>query len=153
MSSEKIDLSRIAPLTNQTNYADWALEIEATAHLGNFWKAYRGKNKATSTTPDATETDRVKTREEKAIGLILKTVSPNLRVELKALVPPTNNTKPISQLYWEHLKGKYEKQDGVSSLLDFATLIETKLVDDGTLEAQLNALESTLISFFVGEAG
>jgi len=143
MSSDKIDLSRITTLTNQTNYADWALEVEATARLGNFWKAYHGENKTTSATPDATKTNRVKTCEEKAIGLILKTVSPNLRVKLKALPAPTVKTTPVSQHYWEHLKGKFEKQDGVSSLLNFATLVETKLVDDGTLEAQLNVLEST----------
>jgi len=57
ISSDKIDLSHIATLTNQTNYADWALEVEATAHLGNFWKAYHSENKTTSTTPDATETN------------------------------------------------------------------------------------------------
>ena len=88
---------RIATLTNQTNYADWALEIEATARLGNFWKAYSGGNKPSSTTPDAAEVDQVETREEKAIGLILKTVSPNLRVELKALPAPTAAATPISQ--------------------------------------------------------
>ena len=139
--SSNLDLSRIGNLTNQSNYTDWALEVEATAHLGGFWKAYQGLNKTTSTTPDATETDRVETREEKAVGLLLKTVSPNLRVELKALTAPQSG--PVSQQYWDHLKGKYEKQDGASSLLDFAALVETKLVDDGTLEAQLNALEAT----------
>ena len=139
--SSNLDLSRIGNLTNQSNYADWALEVEATARLGGFWKAYSGNNKTTSTTPDATETDRVETREEKAVGLLLKTVSPNLRVELKALT--ASQTVPVSQQYWDHLKGKYEKQDGASSLLDFAALVETKLVDDGTLEAQLNALEAT----------
>ena len=144
MSSSAIDLSRIGTLTNQSNYADWALEVEATARLGAFWKAYSGNNKVTSATPDATKTDRVDTREEKAIGLLLKTVSPNLRVELKALAastatPPT----PTSEIYWKHLKDKFEKQDGALSLLDFAALVKTELVDDGTLEAQLNVLEAT----------
>jgi len=86
MSSDKINLSRIATLTNQTNYADWALEIEATARLGNFWKAYSGGNKPSSTTPDAAEVDRVETREEKAIGLILKTVSPNPGVLIRKVI-------------------------------------------------------------------
>ena len=144
MSSSTIDLSRIGTLTNQSNYADWALEVEATARLGAFWKAYSGNNKVTSATPDATETDRVETREEKAIGLILKTVSPNLRVELKAIAASTANPPtPVSKQYWDHLKDKFEKQDGASSLLDFAALVKTELVDDGTLEAQLNVLEAT----------
>jgi len=143
MSSDRIDLSRIATLTNQTNYADWALEIEATARLDNFWKAYSGGNVAKIAPPDAAELDRVETREEKATGLILKTVSSNLRVELKAVKAPTGTTKPTSQLYWDHLKDKYEKQDGASSLLDFAALVKTALVDDGTLEAQLNVMEAT----------
>ena len=128
MSSDKIDLSRIATLTNQTNYADWALEIETTARLGNFWKAYSGGNTAKITPPDATEIDRVETREEKAVGLILKTVSPNLRVELKALATPTGtNAVKLSQQYWDYLKGKYEKQDGASSLLDFTALTGGKI--------------------------
>ena len=85
---------------------------------------------------DATEIDRVETH-EKATGLILKTISPNLRIELK------NDGSLISaQSYWDHLKKKFEKQDGVSSLLNFTALVEMKLVDDGTLEAQLNVLES-----------
>ena len=37
----------------------------------------------------------------------------------------------------------YEKQDGALSLFDFTALVETKLVDNGTLEAQLNVLEAT----------
>ena len=105
--SSNLNLSRIGNLTNQSNYADWALEVEATARLGGFWKAYQGLNKTTSTTSDATETDRVETYEEKAVGLLLKTVSPNLHVELKALTAPQSS--PVSQQYWDHLKGKYKK--------------------------------------------
>ena len=105
--SSNLDLSHISNLTNQSNYADWALEVKATARLGGFWKAYQGLNKTTSTTPDATETDHVEICEEKAIGLFLKTISPNLHVELKALTAPQSG--PVSQQYWDHLKGKYKK--------------------------------------------
>ena len=135
--SSNIDLSRIGILSNQSNYANWALEVEATACLGGFWKAYLGTNATTSTTPDAAETDRVDQREEKAMGLVLKTISHNLRAELKA---DTSNTS--AQDYWDVLQKRFEKQDGVSSLLDFSALIEMKLVDDGTLKAQLSALEA-----------
>jgi len=143
MSSDKINLLCITTLTNQTNYADWALKIKATACLGNFWKAYLGKNKTSSTTPDATKVDWVETHEEKAISLILKTVSPNLHVEHKALTAPTTAGPKISQQYWDHLKAKYKKQDGALSLLNFTALVKTALVDDGTLEAQLNIMEAT----------
>jgi len=59
LMSSNINLSRIGILANQTNYASWALEVEATARLGGFWKAYLGSNTTTSTTPDAAEKDRV----------------------------------------------------------------------------------------------
>jgi len=144
MATSGLDLARIPILMNQSNYRDWALDVSATARLGGYWKAFLSTNTTSST--DAAELDRIEQREEKAMGLILKTSSNNLRIELSDYAPtPAMGAGPVAhtaQLYWDYLKAKFEKQDGVSALLNFSSLVKTELVDNGNLEAQLNTLES-----------
>jgi len=130
MASNGLDLACIPILMNQSNYRDWALDVSATARLGGYWKAFLGTNTTTST--DAAELDRIEQCEEKAMGLILKTSSNNLRIELSdyAPTPAAGATGPVphtAQLYWDYLKAKFEKQDGVSALLDFSSLVKTEL--------------------------
>lgn len=144
MSSFELNIDEIPILRGQANYREWSLEIKATAKLGGFWKAILGTNTTTST--DASEIDKIEQREEKAIGLITKTVSGFLKVELHELrVADTSVTgrlrDPTAKELWDHLKGKFEKEDGISAILDLRQLTRTKFTDDGTLEAQLNTFQ------------
>lgn len=123
------------------------MEIEGNACFGGFWKAFLCTNKTVSTTPNAAETDHIEQCEEKAIGLIFKTITLNLRIKMhEAVTKPaartTTPTVPTAKLYWDYLKAKLEKADGISSLLDLTALVETKFVDDSTLETQLNLLDT-----------
>ena len=145
--SQGLDLPRFPSLQGQQNYRDWALEVEASAQLGGYWTALIGQNQVSSTAADQTEIDRIGQREWKARGLILKTVSTTLRVELKEYriidntVTPITSEDPNAKQLYDYLKSKFEKQSGVSTILDLATLTQTKFLDDGTLETQLNSLQ------------
>jgi len=138
-------ITRIPILSSQAQYLDWSLEFKATAMMGGFHDALIGQNKTTSTEPS--ETDKVSQRELKAKGLILKTISQVLRRELMALhftTTATSTTTDIpatAQQMWEHLKLKF-KESGFRVLLDFKKLCHFNLVDDGTMEAQLNTLSN-----------
>ena len=142
--SKDLNLGNIPVLQGQSNYREWSLEVRATAQLGGFWKAIIGTN--TTTSSDEEVRDRYEQREQKAMGLIMKTVSGVLKVELHDLTitttaTPATTREPTSQEMWNHLKAKFEKKDGVSAILDLGLLTQTKLVDDGTLETQLNFLQ------------
>jgi len=54
--------------------------------------------------------------------------------------PPTTKD-PTTQDLHTYLKDRFEKKDGVSAILDLGLLVETKFVDDGTIEAQLDKLQ------------
>jgi gag-polypeptide of LTR copia-type/Zinc knuckle len=146
MSSDIIHaLSKVPILSGQANYREWALEIKAAARFANVWKAIQGIDKAVST--DAAEVAALHAREEKAIGLITKSVSSSLKIELNELQKTeTNGNTTITRdlnanELWDHLKTRFEKKDGVSAIIDWGRLTSTKLLDDGTLEEQLNALQ------------
>ena len=135
MSFSNIDLPKFLVLQGQQNYQDWSLEIESTAMLGGFWPAFVGSNSTAS--QEASEQDKVSQRELKARGLIMKTCSSTLRIELKSLNTTTTGG-PTAQELWDHLKGKFEKQSGISATLDVAQLVQFLFVDDGSIESQLN---------------
>jgi hypothetical protein len=142
--SKVLNLGNIPVLQGRSNYREWSLEVRATAQLGGFWKAIAGTN--TTTSPDEEVRDKYEQREQKATGLIMKTVSGVLKVELHELTittttSPATTREPTSQEMWNHLKAKFEKNDGISAILDLRFLSQTKLVDDGTLETQLNHLQ------------
>jgi hypothetical protein len=145
--SSNINLSCIVILSNQTNYCDWSLEIKATARLSGFWKAYNGTNVASTGSINVAEIDQVEQCEEQAMGLSLKTVTSNFCIKLKEYCPspsiPTVTYVTTAKIFWDYLCTKFEKQGGISTLLNFEILIETRLVDDSILEGQLNALKST----------
>jgi len=136
----------------QSNYREWSIEVKATARFTGTWQAIQGTDKAVVST-DATDVAALATREEKAIGLIFRTVSSHLKLELDELriTPATASTststtaaaprEATASELWTHLKTKFEKKDGVSAIIDYGRLTRTKLVDDGTLEEQLNALQ------------
>jgi hypothetical protein len=133
-------------LTGKANYRQWAMEIEATAQLGGFWGAYTGNNNPID--DSATQKDATAQREMKATGLIKKTVSPVIALELSGEIAADTDEKGVStkrkvknsKELLEYLQSTYEKKDAVSSLLDYRLLLRATLVDDGSLETQLNDL-------------
>jgi len=146
MSSDIVHaLSKLPILSGQANYREWALEIKAAARFANVWKAILGTDQAVSTDP--AEVAALNARQEKAIGLITKSVSSSLKIELNELQKTeTTGTKTTyrdlnANELWDHLKTRFEKKDGVSAIIDWGRLTSTKLLDDGTLEEQLNALQ------------
>ena len=146
MSSELAQtINKVPTLTGQTNYRIWALEIKSAARFATIWKTIQGTDVATSS--ERADIVALEAREEKAIGLITKTVSATLKIELDDLqVTETKDNVSTSRDYsakelWDYLKTKFEKKDGVSAIIDWGSLTSTKLVDDGTLEDQLNVLQ------------
>ena len=143
------DLSspKIIILTSQAQYADWALDVEAIALHGAYHDTLTGENRTTSTDEEAIE--KVSSKEMKMKGLILRTVSQELKRELMDLTttetstttPPVTTTRKLTaKEMWELLKSKFEKKVGATPLLDFKRFMRSKLVDDGTMEAQLTKL-------------
>ena len=141
--SSPVDVSKILVLSNQSNYQSWVMEVEASACLGGFWKAYLGTNKVTTGTADISKINWIEQHEQKAVGLILKTITPNLCIKIsEAIKKATPASDSKAQYFWDYLKVKLKKADGISALLNFTSLVETKFLDNGTLEAQLNTLDT-----------
>ena len=150
MSEEKIDLGKIPVLHSQMTYRAWSLEVQATAKMASFWNAYLGKNQTTST--DKAVQDKYAIHEQRAQGLIMKTISITLKEELTNLTvkdldlktnPKAMKDKPLVEDLWVHLKKKFEKKDGISAVLDLAKLCQVNFVDDRNIEAQLNEYQDT----------
>ena len=153
MSSNDLtqSIGKVPVLTGHSNYREWALDVKATARIGGLYKSLLGTDKAITTEPKDVGIAALETREEKAIGLITKTISAVLKVELdeyQVLQTTTSGTTtttalgdPTANNLWAYLKNKFEKVDGVSAIIDFGSLTRARLVDDGTLEAQLNILQ------------
>ena len=94
MSSHTTSLSDIPVLQGTTNYTDWALEIEAAAQLGKFWRAFTGKNDPIDSS--ATAAENAANREEAALGLIKKTVIKTTVKELRSFPDPSDSEKTIT---------------------------------------------------------
>ena len=132
-------------LTGKSNYQKWAWNIGGTARLGLFWAALEGTNTPIDTT--AAQKEVCNQREMKALGLIMKSVDPIIALELQSMpdVSVTSGTtgttrRPNANEIWNHLKSQYQKTDAISSLYDYRQLHQTALIDDGTLETQINNL-------------
>jgi len=142
MSNEFASLAKIPILQGTTNYTDWAMEVEATAQMGKFWRAFTGKNSPVDTS--ATAVDNAANREEAALGLIKKTVIKTIALDLRSIPDPKDPTKtitePTSHQLWEYLKTMYSKKEGITSFYEYGALFRCNLVDDGTLEQQINKI-------------
>lgn len=130
-------------LTGHSNYREWALDVKVTARIGGLYEALHGINTPVTTDPKDIGVAALESREEKAIGLITKTVSPVLKFELDEykVLKTTALVDPTTKDSWDYLKKKFEKMDGACAIIDFGALTCTRLVDDGTLEAQSNVLQ------------
>jgi hypothetical protein len=151
-------VATIEKLQGQADYRSWSLAVKALARFGNCWDAICGVDEAISN--GAADVAAFRARENKAIGLIDSTVIKTLQAELDELpkVPYTYTITPTdtgtaaavtetryreanARERWDHLRSRFEKKDGVSAILDYGKLIKMRLIDDGTLEQQLNAMQ------------
>ena len=136
-------IGKVPILTGQANYREWALEIKAAARFANIWKAIQGTDQAIST--DKADVATLEAREEKAIGLITHTVSSHLKADLDEYQVPSKGSSTTKDAtaseIWDYLKTRFEKKDSVSTIIDYGRLTRAKLVDDGSLKEQLNALQ------------
>ena len=95
-------------------------------------------------------------QELKACGLITGSVSDSLKVELDELkgdeetkttgsgedaVTVVTYKEPSAHQLWEHLKGRFQKKDGTSAILDFQQMVSTRFHNDNTLKNQLAAMQ------------
>ena len=146
-------LSTVPQLLGKENYREWALAIKGAAYWGGFWIHY--ENAEVLNTISRTEADAIAASDEtkskvtqdielvkaemKAQGALLMTVTMVIKLDLDGLKHPDDTEKPATAYdMWARLKSKYETRDGVSALLDYKKFIHATLVDDGTLEDQLN---------------
>ena len=150
MSDIAKQIERIPFLTGQANYAKWSIAVENAALLGDCWDQFTGEDDPL----DKSVAEKAKFRScyNKAKGLIHSTVSNTIMTEVRALPPilvvkteATDNTPAVTASReqtpyekWEFLKGKYQKKDGISAIIDWGQLVKTKFVDDGDIEKQLN---------------
>ena len=82
MSSDlALAVGRVPLLTGQSNYREWAIEVKSAAQLANIYKALAGTDKEASS--DAADILAFQNREEKAIGLIFRTVSTRVQLEIR----------------------------------------------------------------------
>ena len=141
------DLAAAVPklpiLQGATNYKEWWRAVLGATCLGGFAATYEDGKNVASTNTGLTE-DVVAQCEMKACGLISQTISAHIATELE--VPPTftpassttakNVETAAEQVVW--LKSKYKKKDSMSIILKWQKLITARLVDDGSLGAQLD---------------
>ena len=129
-------IAQLPKLEGEASYQTWSLQIKATAQCGGFWGPFIGDN--TPAGSDAADIDRAAQREQKACGLMLKTVSSTIALELDALqmnaTVGTTTTKvdADAKTRWDHLKTKYQKSSGMAPGMLFTQLTKSYFVDDGT---------------------
>ena len=150
MSDIAKQIERIPFLTGQANYAEWSIAVENAALLGDCWDQFTAEDLPLD--ESVAEKAKFRSRYNKAKGLIHSTVSTTIMTEVRALPPilvvkteATDNTPAVTapreqtpHEKWEFLKGKYQKKDGISAIIDWGQLVKTKFVDDGDVEKQLN---------------
>ena len=143
------DLSKVSVLSRRSNYAEWSLETQGVTMISSFWDTFTSKNNTLLYNPQINAATKCACNivEQKGHSLIIKTISQVLCQEITnyrvittaatASTPAVTCTARAKDL-WKYLETKYKKKVGISALLNFQLLIQAKLTDNGTLEAQLN---------------
>ena len=98
----------------------------------------------------------LKKHAHRVCGMITGSVSESLLVELDELkgdkmtettgtgedqVTTTYFAEPTAEQLWNYLKGRFQKKDGTSAILDFQQMVSTRFHGDNTLENQLSAIQ------------
>jgi len=142
MSNEFASPDKVPILQGTANYTDWAMEIESTAQLGKYWRAITGDNDPVDSS--AVSKENAANREEAALGLIKKTVIKTIALELRCIPDPNDGSKTITggtaNQLWKYLETRYSEKEGITSFHEFGALFRSNLVDDGTLEQQIDKL-------------
>lgn len=137
MSDDNLSLSRIPILSSKAQFLDWYSDVLSTAMLGGFSDALTGDN--ISLSKEDSEQDKVRQRELKAKGLILRTVSPLLRRDLLNLSTKEDEKKPATaNELWEHIRTRFDNRNGSTPMFDFKNFLHMEFIDDGTMEAQFD---------------
>ena len=153
-------LDKVPSLTGQFNYYKWAPEVRDIAVRAELWGAFTGANTAPPGA-DVAQLEWIDDCEMQAQGLILMTSSFHIRLELKnlkivataATATSTAVTRdPTAKEMWDYLESKFKKRDGLSAAFDFRRLVRATLVDDGTLEAQLDKMTELRAAAAAGDA-
>ena len=72
----------------------------------------------------------------------VKKTKSSKKIVLKITMSMTISYKePSAHQLWEHLKGRFQKKDGTSAILDFQQMVSTRFHNDDTLESQLAAMQ------------
>ena len=118
------------------------MEIKATTQLGKFWRAFTSQNSPVDDTTTAKE--NAMNHEEATLGLIRKTVIKTIARDLNSFADPKDSSKTIkngtAQQLWDYLEHQYSMKEGITLFHEFGALFRSELVDNGTLETQINKL-------------
>lgn len=152
MSSSLVsEIAKIPVLKGQPDYREWAIEVQCLARSLFLWDAIKDS--------DSGDEKDVHMREEKAIGLITRTLSTHLKIEVlnlpttkmkeeevtegegdaaRVCIKATPSEHPITAArIWTHLQDKFEKKNGVSAAFDYQRFVQMGFVDDGNIREQI----------------
>ena len=138
--------NKIPILTGSADYARWALAIKGYSKMFGFWHVLDGQDKIEEVKDEEGKSDKSTVwheKNDKACGLLLRTTSEDLQVQLDSL-----EGKRVNELVfdatafqmWSHLKTKFEKKDGINTVIEFGNLTQLTLSDSEPMEGQLTTL-------------
>ena len=130
-------ISSIPILTGKENYCDWASKVKAAAFINGIWLHYVSDDLVWQTVSVEGQEDRKEcvkeedllTKEMKAQGIILLTVSPVITIKLESLSDDVT-TNAMRTL----MKTLFTTRDSITAMLDMKKFQRVNFVDDGNME-------------------
>ena len=162
MSTDAVSsmLSRLPVLSTAKDYPKWSLAIKGRAMMMDCWLVFIRRFPSLPVLSDkedkASHEERVtrwSNTHLKAQGLILSTVSEDLQLVLSDYkVPKTNKSEDGTSTasttetedadaadMWDFLKSRFEKKDGINTIIDLGEFTRLVLSDSEPMESQLAA--------------
>jgi len=146
-------------LSTAADYTKWAMAIRAHALLTDCWPHVSGEGEYPQAETDATSDQKAEYKaamkewdkfNNRGMGLILRTTSEDLQLqlsELKQQIKATGDVdnkgdvidtvKANANTYWEYLKDRFEKKDGINAIINFGNLTRATLSDANPMETQI----------------
>ena len=140
MSTSESQFPKLPILSAAKDYNRWYLAIKAYAKMANLWRIYSGDVKLPKTEdgvePNSDAVERWHILNDKAVGLILRTTSEDIQVQIESLHTTVEGVKIDATAHevWQHLAGKYELKDGINAVIDFRNLTRLTLSDSEPME-------------------
>ena len=139
---DKSVISSIPVLTGKENYREWASKVKAAAFINGIWLHYISEDLVWNTVSVEGQEDRKErvkeedllTKEMKAQGIILLTVSSVITIKLESL-----GDDVTANAMWTLMKELFSSRDGVTAMLDMKKFQRVDFVDDGNMEFQLDS--------------